>query len=96
MPTHTPSTGRPAADASAMIFSPPIFSQSRHAGLEGADAGHHETVGVHRRIGVGRHLDVRADAFQRALSRAEVSRAVVEDNHGLLAVTGCLWSTARP
>src|SRR6202040_685910 len=51
-----------------------------HACLERADPGYHEAVGVVRRVGVGGHLDVGADALQRPLCRSQVAGAVVEDN----------------
>ena len=44
------------------------------------DPGDDEPVGLERRVGVGRHGDVGADAGQRALGRAQVARPVVEDD----------------
>src|SRR5215207_4178017 len=59
---------------------PADLSQTGHARLERADAGHHKPVGVARRVSVGGHLDVSADALQRPLRRSQVSGAVVEDD----------------
>ena len=84
MPTQMPSTGRPAANRSAMIFSPPTSrSPVMHASYA-PTPGHHQAVGRCRRSRIGRHLDRGADPLQRALSRPQVARAVVEDDHRLL------------
>ena len=69
MPTQTPSTGRPAATRSAMMRLTRDFSQARHARLESADAGHHQSVGGRGGTRVGGHLDRRADPLQCALGR---------------------------
>ncbi len=78
MPTHTPSTGAAGRHPACDDLLPVDLSQARHTCLECADAGHDQTVGVHGGIGVCRHFDVRADTFQRALSRSQISGAVVE------------------
>ena len=53
-------------------------AQPGHAGRERAHAGHGQPVAVQHGVRVRRHLDPRADPFQRALRRAQVPRPVVE------------------
>jgi hypothetical protein len=46
--------------------------QPGHAGRERAHAGHGKPVALQRGVGVGAHLDLRADPLQRALGGAQV------------------------
>ena len=80
MPTHTPSTGRPAATRSAMIFSPSIFRRPVMHASNAPTPGTTRPSAFIAASAVGRHLDVRADALQRTLRRPQISRAVVEHN----------------
>ena len=60
---HRPARGDSVGDDGVSVNG----AQPRHTGLECADAGHHQTVGGKRVGTVGRHGDISADAFQRAL-----------------------------
>ena len=53
-------------------------AQPGHARRERANAGHGQPVAVQHGVRVCRHLDLRADPFQRALRREQVPRPVVE------------------
>ena len=57
--------------------------EPRDARREGTDARYDESVGVYRRLGIGRHRDIGPDALERPLGRAEIARPVVEHHDAL-------------
>ncbi len=83
MPTQMPSTGLPAATRSAMIFSPPMpRSPVMHASYA-PTPGTTRPSAAAAAAGSEVTSTVAPDPLQRTLSRPQVARTVVEDNHGL-------------
>ncbi len=80
-----------------MISSPRTACELVHDGLERADAGHDEPVGLQRRGAVGRDLDLGAGALERLGRRVHVARTVVEQRRrvGVPVTARPSWTGCR-
>jgi hypothetical protein len=87
---HRPAAGQPRP----ITRGPSTALEALHARGEGAHPGDDETVGLQGGVRVAGHRDVGTDPGQRAFGRAEVARAVVQDDD-LLHVCHGTWERSR-